>query len=317
MIKPLVTLAISFACLQAGLSQANPPEGMDAEQAEILGIAKKLSQVSLAYRMAVGQRMLEEANFFAEHLKLPTPQPITFQNARNVHVTAPWYSKVDNPDTNLSKADRIRKGRFFAAGAVETPNFYFAYTKGRLWSIQRLKLKDESSIVELFPELIKTPSLVDANGAYKLATQWLASVSVDVPKMERENKPLITQWHFNGKPEDIPKDGMPTEPSATNLTMLPIFDVQWGEGEAFAAKVTVIGTTKELFKLEVRDETLSKRPLLAVPNAIELNERAEPPVMKLHRAGSDTSHPKVDPRKSPSAPPPPFQQNASPQFKNP
>ncbi|MFN3407883.1 MAG: hypothetical protein ACK45B_02710 [Limisphaerales bacterium] len=313
MIKALATLALGFTCLQVVLSQTTPPEGMDAEQAEILGLAQKLSRVSLAYRMAAGQQMLDEANSFASHLKLPIQQPITFQNAMNIHVTAPWYSKADNPDASLSKADRIRKGRFFAAGAIETSNFYFGYTKGRLWSVQRLKLKDESSIVELFPELIKTPSVVDSNGAYQLATQWLASVSVDVAKMERKNKAAFHQWHFNGKPDDIPKsDLMPESAKSTNTTMLPIFDIQWGEGEAFAAKVTVIGTTKELFRLEVRDETLSKRPLLAVPNAVELNERPEPPVMKLQRATPDGSHPKAGTPNPPATPPPPFQQRVSP-----
>ena len=313
MIKVLATLVIVFTCLQLVLSQTGPPEGMDAEQAEILGLAKKLSRVSLAYRMAAGQQMLDEANFFASHLKLPTPQPITFQNAKNIHVTAPWYSKADNPDGSLSKADRIRKGRFFAAGAIETSNFYFGYTKGRLWSVQRLKLKDESSIVELFPELMKTPSLIDANGAYQLATQWLVSVSVDVAKMERKDKASFNQWHFNGAPEDIPKEDWKLDSvQSTNITMLPIFDVQWGEGEAFAAKVTVIGTTKDMFRLEVRDETLSKRPLLAVPNAVELNELPEPPEMKLRRAAPDGSHPKAGTPSAPAARPLPFHHRVSP-----
>jgi hypothetical protein len=33
---------------------------------------------------------------------------------------------------------------------------------------------------DLYPVWAKTPSLVDSNGAYQIATQWLASVDIDV-----------------------------------------------------------------------------------------------------------------------------------------
>ena len=73
----------------------------------------------------------------------------------------------------------------------------------------------------------------------------------------------------------------------TNQIMLPIFDVKWGEGQVpfygVAAKVTILGTTKELMGLRIGDEMLSRRPQMIITNAFELSSTPDPPLKQLQR----------------------------------
>jgi hypothetical protein len=268
-----------FALLEAAWGQTNLQGISDSEGDEILALIKNLhlAQTSLAYRSAVGQRMLEEANFFSEQLKLPPPHPIQIADITGFHISPPWYSKIEN--TNLvSPVARIRTAKITVRGNLQTTNFSFSFSQGMLFGVMNRVKHNER--FDLHSEWAKTPSLIDTNGAHQLATQWLAAIDVDIGTLQKKYEPKVEQAFFWNQPGlDVTHP-----PGDTNKTMLPIYNVTWGTNWAdYPAQVRVLGTTKELMELHVGDSTLSRRPLLIITNAIELVNIPDPPMKHLER----------------------------------
>ncbi len=52
-------------------------------------------------------------------------------------------------------------------------------------------------------------SLIDSNGAYRLATNWLTQIDVDVAKLERTNKVEVRQRWFWGEGSPEPRISCP------------------------------------------------------------------------------------------------------------
>jgi hypothetical protein len=208
-----------------------------------------LLHISLAYKMAVIQLMVGEANFYAEKLNLPCSRPIQVSEVKSL--VRPLSSGF---------------GSF-----ISTSNFFFSFNKdGKLWDVVRLKLFEGdtpyvfTSFVPHISELKKTPSLINKNEAYQMATQWLNAFSVNVPGLEQKHKPLVTQQQVIASPD------------STNLITLPIYYVKWGNQENPAVEVNILGTTKELMELRTEDTSFSRRRPLIVTNAAELNSRPDP-----------------------------------------
>jgi hypothetical protein len=299
-----------MALIQPVRAQPVPAEISEPEKREVLELARKLSHTSFSYRTVATQLMLGEANYFSEELALPVQHPLQLSEI-SVRVSPPWYCKLESTDAGLSRIDRIRAANFAASGSIESRDFRFFFNgAGKLWSVNRVRAEGKDSILALYPELARSSSLIDTKGAYGLATQWLSSVSVDVPGLEQKYKPDIRQWFFWGKAKNLPKDqwAMPSV-TATNKTMLPIFDVYWGQAGAPAAKVTVLGTTKELLELQVQDSSFSRRAPLIITNGIALNEIPNPPLKHLQQIqhGSETNSVGINPRAGTNRPPPFYQ----------
>jgi len=247
-----------------------------------------LFHVSMAYRVVAVERMLGEVNYFAQQLQLPTPRPI-----RPADIT---WSHLNPPRTGFGGAITVRNCDFSFPNRGE----------GKLCYITRLTVRDGHDVLDLYPELASTPSLIDSNGAYQLATQWLTSVSVDVPALEQKYKSNVRQWFFWGKPENLPKDQWSVPAiTSTNKTMLPIFDVRWGDGETPPVKVTILGSTKELLQLRMEDSSFSRRPPLVITNALELDDIPDPQVKHLQQIqGPETNSVSTSPPASTNRPPP-------------
>jgi hypothetical protein len=268
-----------FALLEVAWGQTNLQGISDSEGDEILALIKNLhlAQTSLAYRSAVGQRMLEEANYFSEQLKLPPPHPIQIADITGFHVSPPWFSKIEN--TNLaSPVARVRTAKIVAGGNLQTTNFSFSFSKGKLFGVENRIMYDER--FDLYPVWAKTSSLINSDGAYQLATQWLAAVDIDVGALNKQTKPKVEQrWFWNQ-----PGLNVYHPPRDTNKTMLPIYEVTWGTNWVnYPAQVQILGTTKELMKLHVGDFSLFHRPPLVITNAIELVNIPDPPMKHLER----------------------------------
>ena len=252
-------------------------EMTDAERDEMFAVIKSnhLARTSLAYRASVGPKMLAEANYFAKKLNLLPRRPIQENDIVRFYVAAPLYSRIDN--TNLpSPAAKLCAAQFVAGGFIDTTNFDFSFNKGYLWGVNnRLKHIER---FDLYDEWAKTPSLIDTNGAYQLAAQWLSAVDVDVAALEKEYKPIVEQqWCWNQ-----PGLNVHHPPGDTNKTMLPIFNVTWGTNWVeYPARVQILGTTKELMMLNFSEFSVSRRPLLVITNAIELNNIPDPSLKQL------------------------------------
>jgi hypothetical protein len=161
-------------------------------------------------------------------------------------------------------------------GSVQTTNVAFTFWDGRLHTVTRLDvISPHGGLKEVYANLAQKGSLVDSNGAYQLATQWLSAISVDVLALEQRFAPAITQRCYfagiNGNREE--------ELATARRQMLPIFDVAWGnpmrsEIERPAIKVSVLGTSKQLLDLQLAEPSYLRRPVLAVRDVVnaETNE---------------------------------------------
>jgi hypothetical protein len=284
----VVLIIVIAALLQVVRAQDTPSKISDAEGREMLGTITNLhlGRVSFAYRSVAIQQMLSEANYFSQHLKLQ-PCPIQLSDIKNVYVSAPLFSMIEDFNTLLKESDnqqtriaKIRTARICPAGFIETTNFCFYFHKGYLWSVvNRIHHLER---FDLYPTWAKTPSLVDTNGAYQLAVQWLSAISVDTVALEKKYPPKATQRFFypDAKGLHDPPD------LRKRVAMLPIFDLKWGEDDSPALNVTILGTSKELIELHMDNTSFSRRPLLIITNAIELTSIPDPPVKQLQRPSS-------------------------------
>jgi hypothetical protein len=210
-----------------------------------------------AYQTAALQVMVGEANFAAKQLDLKE--------------TVPLQAFVD---TNQWTVMPPPMG---VGGSVLSSNYVFIFSKGRLNSIHKMDwFKKLSPPITNLLELANQPSLIGADGAYQLATQWLARLSVD-PELERKLQPQVFQ---------VPATRISTDghnlPGLSNNVAIPLFQVSWGEGKPprdfmNPVRMQILGTTKELLELVVRDASFFKRLPLTVSNVAELLGPLPPP----------------------------------------
>lgn len=245
---------------------------------------------SMAYKAAVLPLLLAEASYVSERLKLPTPHPIQICDVKRTFVSTP---------------------KFGFGGVFETTNYVFSYgNPGTLYVIEN-KIKHDERF-DLYPEWARTPSLINSNGAHQLATQWLAAIDVDVEALERKYPHQIEQAFYWGRAPGTPENEWTQHPPTTNMVMLPIYNVMWGDGPEYPAHVRLLGTTKELMTLRLADASLSRRPALVVTNAMELNNIPDPPIQQLIPPPAGTETNRSPETSAPSERPPPFRQRIKP-----
>ena len=146
------------------------------------------------------------------------------------------------------------------AGRVNASKYSFIFFgSGRLHYIL---LSPEKSDEQL--HLYDAPATISTNDAYRLASNWLAAISVDVSRLE-SNAPVGVRQKFRYKRDNIPLMETPKPDEPVNL--LPVFEVKWGDW--WRPKVYVIVDGKgELVALRQEDDSYSKRPILLSSNEI-------------------------------------------------
>lgn len=208
----------------------------------------------LAYKYVATAVMLMEINYCASRLQLPLNLPLRQQDIRKLFVPHPRVIGF--------------------SGTFDFEEYAFSFAKSsKLLYIVNLSHPwyrfpgGSVNMNDYLDGLTQVPSLVDTNGAYRMATNWLAELEVDVPKLEREHRPTITQYKW-----------MDTSP-------IPLFEVTWDNGGKRLANgelssspsisVLISGDTGELIHLRQDDGAYSKRPaalvkdmkrLLAIPD---------------------------------------------------
>jgi hypothetical protein len=290
-IGTIFSLLIFF---QFFLVRADTPKPTDAEGNELMAIIKTINHKTLPYKAAAMQRMLTEANYFADRLRLPTPHPILMSDVQHPFIFDPGHSIINEtnypyfPDTifgrdicntNIPREQRIHALKIGVNGALETTNFEFSFIQGKLCDVQRLIKHGVERYADNLDALVGQPSLIDTNGAYQLATQWLAAVDIDMSALNKL-KWTVNQLHY--KPL-----------GATNYVTLPLFYVDFGnqhfpargESKAFdepLVSVEILGTTKELQEmLFVHGLSFSRRPTMLITNILELTRAPDLPEKRL------------------------------------
>jgi hypothetical protein len=236
----------------------------------------QMLHTTAAYQTAVLQLMANEANFTAKQLGLrETVPPPAAMDTNRCYVDAP-------PDG--------------IGGSVSSANYDFDFHDGRLQSIRKTKWLQKSSAHGDILALANEPSLLDTNAVHEFATNKLAAISVDVDALEKKFEPVIFQ--VPARRRDASGEPLP---NVSDNIAVPLFLIGWGEGpadsiirERFAQLgrpmprhrapnnlspvfMEILGSTKEVVELNVRDASFLKRPPLQLPNAAELLGPLPPP----------------------------------------
>ena len=203
-----------------------------------------------AYQAAVANLLVGEANFAANQLNLQDWTPIEGTNGAIVEVMPPPLG---------------------VGGGIVTSNHFLNFEKGRLRTVQKRDwLKKISPTATNLLFLVSRPSLLDTNSAYQLATQWLTSLSVDVRAMEQKFPPRILQIPAR----KIDANGR-NLPGTSNNVATPLFEIAWGNRQPPTeflnpVRVKILGTSKELLALDIRDDSIFQGTPLLVTNASQL-----------------------------------------------
>jgi hypothetical protein len=258
------------------------------------GMVPLIGRTTMAYRAAVVQKMLEEANYFDSRLKLPTPHPIKITDLQNQYtaVDDPWSSVIHETNgihypvsrfgSNIYNAQipreaRLRALEIAASGTIETSNFVFYFYNGRVREVMRIATHEVERYARHLDELVGQPSLIDQAQAKQLATQWLTALGVE-PAALASQKATVNQLRYlqkgTAKPVTLPlyyvDFGAIHFHFGTNAPNMKDFDEP-------VFHVEILGTTKELQDITINDGPFSGRPLLLIHNAIDLAEMPDPP----------------------------------------
>lgn len=229
-----------------------------------------------AYQAAALEVMAGEANFTARQLD---------------------FGESIAPNTVRTNRWRVSPPPYGIGGTISSANYIFEFSQGRLLSVEKIDwLKKSAPPLGDLLDLARQPSLLNTNSAHQLAKQKLAAISVDIEALEAQFPPMIFQVPARRRdPSGLPLSGV------SNNIAVPLFMVGWGDDPATrlirdrmqqlnrpmpdlarpsslnSAFVQILGTTKEVVKLHVRDGKFSKRPLLQLANVAELLGPLPPP----------------------------------------
>ena len=208
--------------------------------------------IPLAYKYVAIALMVAEINYCSQKLQLPLDGAVTGESLQLVHVSNPYVTGF--------------------GGTLETTNYSFIFFKdGRLHRVQRINRFEAIPLRELQLKQARMNSLIDTNGAYQLATNWLSAISVDVPALESSFPSSVEQRFFY--PDATSLEDAPEKKS--RVVLLPIFHVFWGDKSKPVIMVSIFGPTKEMLGIYQNDDSFSRRPkellkdvqiLLNIPN---------------------------------------------------
>jgi hypothetical protein len=210
----------------------------------------KSSFTTKAFQKEALKLVIQEANQVAQELNLQENAPITESNIVESFV-GPFgftyaYKKIGNVTTSNYSYGIEQNNKFSDLTIANWDEHCIKYRKEYQWPASR----------------------IDTNGAYQLATQWLAAVHMDVKTMNRECRVRIeisTFWN-----------GLKPGEKFTKKTFVPIYDVFWispenqVEGYGSVASVGVFAPTKTLLSLTVYDPKYILRKPIVFTNLASL-----------------------------------------------
>lgn len=203
-----------------------------------------MTTLNFAYKFIAMMLMLAEANFFCAQTGLSPGRSFTEREIRPGGHVGPF-------NTNNF------------GGSIVTDQYFFGFGWGHLANFTKrgfMPRNSDQAIRERNLELSTFSSLIDTNGAYQLATNWLGATGVDVRALQAKYRLHFEQWRYY--PEGV----------GGKTLMLPVYAVQWRghilrsqpERESAVVSVIIFGATKELVGYHVLDDSLFLRPRIQV-----------------------------------------------------
>jgi hypothetical protein len=203
-----------------------------------------------AYKEAATALMLKEADFLVEKLGLDAPKPLLSSQVV-ANVSPPFTHELgslvtDDFEFHFTGADEKPDVNDCGGESFAEPGKLIGLTKRKPWQ------KYENEDGNLNEQFFQLPSLIDTNGAYQLATQWLSAIEVDVPALEKKYRPMSVQAEF-GTVGGLKRKA-------------PVFSVTWGapHDQRPVVSVHIFGATRELVYLSMSDTRFSRRAAIVV-----------------------------------------------------
>lgn len=194
-----------------------------------------------SYHQAAFRLVLQEANRVARQLGLPEELPLTETNLVGAFINPFGYAYANK-----------------AVGNVTTKRYMYYVSRGNKFSYLESTHQDE--LCRKFQAACTWPlNRINTNQAFLLATQWLAAVSMDVARLNRDCSVKV----------DL--ENAYVHPPAGKF--VPVYYVSWSEkngGRAGVASVRVFTPTKTLLQLRVEDPNYLLRPPIVFTNLAEL-----------------------------------------------
>lgn len=186
-----------------------------------------------SYRREAVRLMVEEANRVAKDLQLDENLPITETNLLERYVTPPRMAQA-----------------MMMLGHISTTNYTYYFSVSNKFSFLTRQNLDRE-FVQLRTEYLWPIERLDTNAAYRLATELLAAVSVDVDALNRDCAVRIESCRPEGK---------------NSKHFVPIYWISWvsknpTKGE-IVAMVELFEPTRTIRQLYVkRAEYILRKPL--------------------------------------------------------
>jgi hypothetical protein len=185
----------------------------------------------LAYKYVAVALMLAEVNFTVSKMNLQIAFPISESQIRFALVApAEWKWAT-------------------SSGRIDADGYAFSFSQeGKLRFVWKIAPFGNLHMAERNEMLSKDRSMIIESDAYKLATNWLAQIPVDVRKLETRY-PAEVRQEYRWRPSDTRK-----------RDLLPLFEVKWGNWDEPKVFVEIDGRTKSLLCLRLEDPSVSEEP---------------------------------------------------------
>lgn len=203
-----IHFSCSVACLILGVLQ------LSLTRLNTCAQNSDLTDTTAAYQSGALQLLIREANHIAKQLNLKEDLPITETNLVEKYITPP----------------RLARG-MKAVGNISTRNYRYFFSIDNKFSF--LTLTDLDKDYSRLEDQVLSASLIDTNAAFRLATQFLSAVSMDVPALNRDCRLEILPW----------------TPGGTNF--VPVYWVRWYKGRDILAMVELFEPTRTVRQLRV------------------------------------------------------------------
>jgi hypothetical protein len=171
------------------------------------------------------------------------------------------------------------------SGFIQVSNYVFQFNDwGQLnYIVKSRGINADAHIREFQNKLAKEFSPIDADGAYQLATQWLARASIDIDALEKQYRHEVSYPTLSRAVRSTSKTGKPVK-----TTVVPDFWVTWGRDDpklagkaVYALQIEILGPTRALERLTINDHSLSKRPRIRLDGTLVLQDLPNQAFMEL------------------------------------
>jgi hypothetical protein len=209
---------------------------------------------TLAFKYVAIALMMAEANFYADKMQLKMKLPITDQ------------------DVIARRASDFGKIGFI--GGIDTQKHHFGFAdsgKSRVitrWEDRRWQFygiyRGDIRMKDFMKKLVQVKSTINTNDAYRLATNWLTGLGLDIDKLNN-GEPLIVKQDFlmsnNGEKQPVPLFHVNSKDRGNDESGHPIGPV---------ITIMISGINGELLSFHESDNPYSKRPMVLIKDMDKL-----------------------------------------------